>query len=683
MNRWQEIVDSENLRIESDYQFIISRINSIIDEQALRNNKFDDSFLNDYFTGICTKLLIFFNLERQTNENYYLSSSLDLLMQQNIQIYGDLMPGSYDKSYANPSYCTACFGDGIGQLLSYVYSEVYNCHSYALNHKRYKLYEYSKLIIDIYELISTSEVKYDILKSIIRSREEETLQRDSRVNLLERLDFDYKAINNIIFNSDLRDVRFLFKHPRCITDHEIRIAQFISSYPEEKLLELSKNIVSAYIRSFKRDNKKPSSRNTVYIIYAIGHEILAKYIIKNLEASGYRGRAHVNLLSTNINPQYNYDHKFDNSILVDEEYLDLLFHSQLNACTEYKDVLEGSSGNIVFRSFGERPFSPASKKENLKLDAAQTEAYNKYNIRINKVFSQYIRRDESTFTIIALPSPEIGDIYEDIFEEMMLINSMDNNQHESIQQKIIDVLDKAGHVHIKGCNGNLTDIRVSLFDLEDTAKHTNFFNCVADVNIPVGEVFTTPKLHGTNGMLHLEEIFLRGFNYKNLMLKFNNGYIEEYSCSNFQNDIDNKKYIEDNMLFPFTTLPMGEFAIGTNTKAYAMAMKYGIANLLPILVAEKMGPHFAIGDTCYKHEEDNPVYNMLDGKEVISRENEKTALRKSDPDNAYTYKHLDITIPYEKLELISAVSKDGSRTDIIRDGRFVLEGTEELNKPLA
>ena len=30
-----------------------------------------------------------------------------------------------------------------------------------------------------------------------------------------------------------------------------------------------------------------------------------------------------------------------------------------------------------------------------------------------------------------------------------------------------------------------------------------------------------------------------------------------------------------------------------------MAQKYNIAHLLPILIAEKMGPHFAVGDTCY------------------------------------------------------------------------------------
>ena len=52
-----------------------------------------------------------------------------------------------------------------------------------------------------------------------------------------------------------------------------------------------------------------------------------------------------------------------------------------------------------------------------------------------------------------------------------------------------------------------------------------------------------------------------------------------------------------------------------------MAQKYKIQSRLPILIAEKTGPHFAFGDTCYSWAEDTPVYNR-DGKEVIARDNE-------------------------------------------------------------
>ena len=41
-----------------------------------------------------------------------------------------------------------------------------------------------------------------------------------------------------------------------------------------------------------------------------------------------------------------------------------------------------------------------------------------------------------------------------------------------------------------------------------------------------------------------------------------------------------------------------------------------------------------------------------------------------------------ITIPYEELDEISVVTKEGKRIILLKNGRFVLPGTEVLNEPL-
>ena len=129
------------------------------------------------------------------------------------------------------------------------------------------------------------------------------------------------------------------------------------------------------------------------------------------------------------------------------------------------------------------------------------------------------------------------------------------------------------------------------------------------------------------------------------------------------------------------TLPLGEFAIGTNTTAYVAAKKYGIEDKMPILIAEKMGPHFAVGDTCYSWSEDIQVYNP-NGKEIIARDNSVSILRKEDVSKAYYHCHTDITIPYEELKSITVITKDGKEILLIENGEFVLSGTEILNEPL-
>ena len=277
--------------------------------------------------------------------------------------------------------------------------------------------------------------------------------------------------------------------------------------------------------------------------------------------------------------------------------------------------------------------------------------------------------------------PEIGGQFEEIFRETVKINTLDMALYEKIQQTIIDTLDQGNRVHIKGRGENRTDLVVALHTLENSEKETNFENCVADVNIPVGEVFTSPKLAGTNGILHVTKVFLQELEYHNLCLTFQDGMITEYDCTNFASREENQAFLRSNLLYHHDTLPLGEFAIGTNTTAYAMAERYGIQALLPILIAEKMGPHFAVGDTCYSWNEDLPVYNP-NGKEIIARDNEVSLLRKENPAKAYMGCHTDITIPYRELGLLEVLGDQGFRREIIRDGRFVLDGTEALNQPL-
>ena len=177
----------------------------------------------------------------------------------------------------------------------------------------------------------------------------------------------------------------------------------------------------------------------------------------------------------------------------------------------------------------------------------------------------------------------------------------------------------------------------------------------------------------------MSQVYLNELKYNDLEITFENGCIKDYTCKNFDTEEENKKYIKENVMFNHDTLPIGEFAIGTNTTAYVMANKYDIVYKLPILIVEKMGPHFAVGDTCYSWEEDVKTFNP-DGKEIVAKENEISALRNEDLSKAYFSCHTDITIPYDELGEITAVTKNGEEIVIIKDGRFVLPGTELLNE---
>ena len=286
--------------------------------------------------------------------------------------------------------------------------------------------------------------------------------------------------------------------------------------------------------------------------------------------------------------------------------------------------------------------------------------------------------EETSFTIISYPVPQIGEDYEAIFAETVKVNTLKSDEYRDIQQFIIDALDQGEYVRILGSGKNRTNMMVKLYELTDATKETIFENCVADVNIPVGEVFTSPVLKGTSGLLHVPKVYLNDLEYRELELVFEDGLVKDYNCKNFNREEEDKSYIKENLLYNREYLPLGEFAIGTNTTAYMMGKKYDIAHRLPILIAEKTGPHFAIGDTCYSMSEDVKVYNS-DGKEIVARDNDISLLRKTDISKAYFNCHTDITLPYDEIKEISVCKKDGSTIPIILDSRFVLPGTEALN----
>ena len=75
------------------------------------------------------------------------------------------------------------------------------------------------------------------------------------------------------------------------------------------------------------------------------------------------------------------------------------------------------------------------------------------------------------------------------------------------------------------------------------------------------------------------------------------------------------------------------------------------------------------------------MYNP-DGKECIARDNSCSILRKTDYSKAYFNCHTDITIPYYELGDITVITATGEELPIIREGRFVVEGTEVLNEVL-
>ena len=676
MLSFEKLVEQQNLKAQESYRNSLEKIKII--REDVKNN--EDKY-KKYLFAIADKILFFAELEKEINDEYYKQNNLEVLQHTNQEFYSEVKPENYSMSYANPQYCVEVFGEEFGPLLSAYYINYRNYVTFSFQHMQYYMKRWNNVFIEIYELFKKGLPVFDECKALMMKEFKNVSQDDTILNFSKSYGPETKMYRDIVMKVDHSDLRYLYQYGKPIGDNELKSAEFLSNYPDEKINILSKAIAKAFVRGYELAKKDLSIKKTINIYYHLGQEKIARAIVKELENNDLKVLLNM-VFTTSPNRQYHYDHRFDSALYLDTAMVENVADVLKAATAECGDFLKEFAGPIYFDTFGEKPFAPVNKPACLKLSPEQQKLSQKMNIQRSQIMDKYISRSTTSFCIVGFPLPEIGVKFAEIFEETNAINMIDTIHHEDIQQHIVDALDKADYVHVKGKNGNLTDIKVKMQLLEDPDKQTNFVNCGADVNIPVGEVFTSPTLAGTNGILHLKETFLKQLKFVDLNLKFKDGYVEDYSCKNFEKEEDNRKYIEENLLFPHKTLPIGEFAIGTNTLAYVMAKKFNILPIMPVLIVEKMGPHFAIGDTCFSWEEDSAVYNPIDNKEITARDNERSILRKEDVAKAYTNCHTDITLPYEDLDFITAVTAEGEKIDIIRNSRFVVPGTEELNVPL-
>ena len=676
---YRDLFMKENSDSMEKLNLAVDRISEIPSENVV------PELYQEFFNYSSEFILYLYKILKSNEFDKCRELTLSELKDQNKKLYFDVLPENYNNSYANPTFMYEKFGDVYGKYLCYLFMNIRKTIPYVYRYQLNEFTIYLELFIEIYNIIGSdclSEVeKEKELKDAVYWFESDYtdvfLEERIREQLDLQLDFYYRIIND----SDLSDIRYLFYYGKYVSENEIKMAEYLNGLSDEKINSIAATFTEGFKRGFELGRKDLSIKDRVEVRYPVGFERVVKAVIKQFKAMGLKSIIREMTISTTpVNKQMSFDHKFDHGLYYDKAISDRRLSVARVTFEKYKKEASLKAGPTCIETFGELPFSPETKQGCIKLDEKQQKQSSAYENAYIQLYYEYIKGDETSFSIIAYPTPEIGDNFEILFDETIKINNLDDKLYQRIQQNIIDVLDKAEYVKVLGKDKNTTDMTVMLHELKNPANETLFENCLADVNIPVGEVFTSPKLTGTNGVLNVSEVYLNDLKYTNLKIEFENGMVKDYSCDNYENSEESKNYIKENLMRNRETLPIGEFAIGTNTTAYVIANKYDIVYKLPILIVEKMGPHFAIGDTCYSFEEDNVTYNP-DGKAIVARENEVSALRKENPEKAYFGIHTDITIPYDEIGEIAVYDKEGAKTLIIKDGRFVLPGTLELNYP--
>ncbi len=638
----------------------------------------------------------------ETCEAYNLANSgmldkMDItgLKKLNQSLYEDINGSSYIHSYAEPDFAAGELGKDIGTLLCVLYTEMRTGIVYAFENRLSFLVPLLELYIQVYNILEDNPSADTEIHDAIYYYFFDYADIMAAARIRSLLDPGMSFATDIIMQKNLSEPSYLYLFGEYISKNELKTSEYLSTLPESSIKDMASTFTEGYRKGFEAYNIDLSKKGTVNIRYVLGFERIVREAVRQFGEMGlkpciyraergliYRSSGHKNgYYGGNANRQYDYDHRMDECIIFDKAFADRRLSAQRKAFEDMKELASLYAGPAVMETFGETDFTAVDKKTAPRFNEKQQEQRTNFMAASSLLTNEFIPGDTTSFTIIAYPVPSVGSNYQEIFKETIKVNTLDPSLYGKIQTCLINALDEGDFVTITGRSGNITNINVALAHINNPAEETKFENCLADVNIPLGEVFTSPQLKGTDGLLHATSIYLDGLIYKDLKLEFKDGVITSYSCSNFDTEEENQRYIHENLLHQHKTLPLGEFAIGTNTTAYKMGKKYNIAHKLPILITEKTGPHFAIGDTCFSHEEELRTYNP-DGKEMKCKENDFSLLRHTDINHAYFNCHTDITIPYNELGDIIVHKPCGTTVKIIENGKFVLPGTEELNKAL-
>ena len=466
-------------------------------------------------------------------------ATLEELREQNHHLYEDILPENYGSSFGNPDYAADMLGEEYGRLFSFLYMELRGTIVYAFEDRMWDMLISLEIFLEVYQLFTCEELPEpgQIQESLYWYCSDycaEMMDRRTR----ECLDPGLSFARDIILKEDLGDLRYLYRFGEYVTENEEQTAAFLNTLSEEEISSIARTWTEGYRIGFEVGRKNIRKKKTVNIRYRLGFERVVRQAIlqfreMGLESVIYRSATHavnkrqhlrIGYYGAIPNPQFEYDHRNDAGVFLDEKFVTRKLQGLRAAYEKYKDLARVHGGPACMDVFGEAPFTPEESRHSFPLTGEQQKEQVRYNNEAGQITNRYIIGSERSFTIIAYPVPAIGDRFRDIFRETVKINNLDYRKYQKIQQHLIDALDQGVAVRIKGMKGNCTDLRVSLHKLTDPEHQTNFENCVADVNIPVGEVFTSPVLKGTCGVLHVSRVYLGEYQYRDLKIEVTDGH---------------------------------------------------------------------------------------------------------------------------------------------------------------
>ena len=417
--------------MEERYYLTLERIMKITEENTVKEP------YQSYFRHVAEFLLRIHDIKDSRHTSARASMTKERLEEEMQMLYYDVLPQNYETSYANPEYAVRELGEELGAFLSALYTELRGDIGYVYEERYDYIVIGNELFIEIYNKFEEEETPSpESLKEIFYWYASDYCDVYAADRVVEQIDPEaYDFAVKRIMESDLTDLRYLYRFGEYVSENELKTAEYLNSLPQETIDKMADTYTEGFRVGFINTGKDLSKKSVVNIRYVLGFERVVRKAIQNFEKMGlkptiYRAASSVitrprlgkNGFYGGIpNKQYDYDHKDDLGLVLDKQFMERKLEVMLTVLEKNKELAGSFAGPAVMEVFGEKPFAPVTKPEAVTFSKKQEELLLIMNSRAGQITNQYIKGEERSFTIISWPLPEIGNNYPEIFDEVIRI----------------------------------------------------------------------------------------------------------------------------------------------------------------------------------------------------------------------------------------------------------------------
>ncbi len=374
--------------IQERYELTIERIGRIADEKTV-SGKF-----RDYFQKVAVFLLQIHQIRIRLQERPTENCPLEELQEENKRIYQDILGDHYQTSYANPEYAVLSLGEELGKILCFLYAEIRGEIAHVYEGKLLYLTIYNELFIEIYNCFENEEEpNYKEIRNIIYWFMYDYCDVFLTDWVEESFCPEKSFLKNIILQSDLSDLRYLYKYGEYISEREWNRVKSAADFSE------------MCMERFTQFDAK--SQSMVQIQCVPGLETGIRRFIENFEKAGinvvvFRRPTGVwmkpeydveRIYGLCANREYEEDHREDQGIFLNKKMAERRLEVVKNSYEQWKDLIRKYVGTVAFQ-FEILEKSVPVKKTAVRLSDRQKGLVELYQEKLDQLTRQYVK--EST-----------------------------------------------------------------------------------------------------------------------------------------------------------------------------------------------------------------------------------------------------------------------------------------------